>query len=192
MRLCIVPGCSGKHRARGYCAKHTKRLQVHGTLEGGTRTKPGEIAKFIEEVVLKHTADECLKWPFNRNWQGYPYWVSEGSRTGTLCRLICEKTKGPPPSPDHQCRHTCGKGHEGCCAPKHLEWGTRSENEQDKFIHGTSIRGERAPANKLTESQARTILALKGVVSQRKLAKMYNVTNGAISLIHNRTNWAWL
>lgn len=29
-RTCSMPGCDGKHKARGYCLKHYERLKAHG------------------------------------------------------------------------------------------------------------------------------------------------------------------
>lgn len=190
MRVCSVPSRGDKHRGLGYCIKHLARFKRHGSPYGG-RTSPGEPLGFIETVVLSYDGSECLTWPFNRSRRGYP--ILSGHEPSTqVGRIICERVHGPAPSDQHQARHLCGKGHEGCCSPRHLVWGTPSENEQDKLIHGTHLRGERAPQNKLAEAEAREILRLKGKITQRDLAKRFGVTAGAIAQIHRRKNWAWL
>ncbi len=55
-----------------------------------------------------------------------------------------------------------------------------------------AARGEQNGNNKLTEADAREIVALKGKFSQRELAAMFNVSRSAIVSIHNGRNWRWI
>ncbi len=67
-----------------------------------------------------------------------------------VSRLVLLAFRGPPPS-----------GHEGCHNDgnndnnrlSNLRWDTPSENQRDRAKHGTSNRGERCAAAKLTEKQ---------------------------------------
>lgn len=81
---------------------------------------------------------------------------------------------------------------EGCVNPRHLRWATRSENHADKLDHGTHNRGEQCPTVKITEEQARQILALKGRLSQKDIAAKFGVTFQHVSNIHLGKRWAWL
>lgn len=92
--------------------------------------------------LISHEGDECVIWPLFRDPQngygrigylGKHYWSH---------RLMCEMAKGPPPSPDHEASHSCGRGHEGCVHPKHLSWKTATENQRERRIHGTHGKGQ--------------------------------------------------
>lgn len=50
-------------------------------------------------------------------------------------------------------------------------------------------RGEKHGRSKLTETQVREILALRGIVTQRELAQRYGVALGTISCIHLGKKW---
>lgn len=75
---------------------------------------------------------------------------------------------------------------------ENLRWATRSENERDRVRHGTSNRGERCAAAKLTANDVRQIRAQIGVVPGWKLAKQFKVSQTAISHIKTRTTWGHL
>ena len=74
-----------------------------------------------------------------------------------------------------------------------LEWATAKENS----LHATRVlgkkRGKDAPKAKLTETDVRLIVMLLNAgYSQREVAKVFNVTNGAIYRIQHGYSWAWL
>jgi len=172
------------------CHAHYQRTRNHGDPLAG-RTPDGEPQRFIQEVALQHTGDECLTWPFSKVGAGYGRLWVDGKHV-IASRYICELTHGAPPTPEHQSAHSCGKGNEGCISPTHLSWKTPADNESDKLIHGTHSRGERCGTAKLTEPQAREILALKGVEPQIKLAERFRVSRSTVGEIHAGRNWAWL
>lgn len=70
-----------------------------------------------------------------------------------------------------------------------LLYGTQKENEADKVLHGTAIRGERSPQAKLTAAQAAEIRSSKekGTV----LAARYNVTSTLVCAIRKGRAWAF-
>lgn len=135
---CAVAGCSSDVRANGLCTGHLHRLYRHGDPLKG-RVANGRPQQYLDETVLGFTSDECLIWPFARDGHGYAR-IKRDGRPQIVCRIVCETRNGPPPTPDHQAAHICGKGKAGCVNPKHLAWKTQSENEADKFIHGTRVR----------------------------------------------------
>lgn len=117
-------------------------------------------------------------------------------------RLVCEAFNGPPPSPEHQARHLDGVASRNI--PNNLKWGTRSENEQDKRLHGTYQEREGNPFAKLTEGEVADIrLAYAENLSTRqskgfaqvehgfvmRLASNYDVSVSCIKMIVSGRNW---
>lgn len=90
-------------------------------------------------------------------------------------RLMCELVHGPGPDGYHA-RHLCGMGHTGCVSPRHLAWGSPSENNKDRRKHGTHRTNKHGSRTPLTPEQIRIIRASKGKVSQRELAKRFGVS----------------
>jgi hypothetical protein len=66
-----------------------------------------------------------------------------------LHRAIAEAAYGPCPD-GMQCRHLDGNKLNNSAS--NLAWGSREENTRDKFIHGTTGKGERNPMSKLSDS----------------------------------------
>lgn len=185
-RLCSIEGCGKIAGTRGWCEAHYRRWRRHGDPLGGHASR-GDLGKFFNEVVLPYDGEECLYWPYSGN-RGYGTIVIDG-RHCYVHRLVCEAANGEPPTPDHEAAHSCGNGHLGCCAKRHLSWKTHAENAADMHIHGTVLKGDGHPVSKLTEAQAREIVALKGKVSQSKLAKRFGVCPSNIGSIQNGRTW---
>lgn len=152
----------------------------------------GRAQKFLAEVVFPYQGDECLIWPFNRS--GYARLISsrKSGRSALVSRLVCEAENGPPPSPKHHAAHSCGNGTKGCVSRRHLSWKTPKENSDDKILHGTHNRGERNGRAKLSATQVREILSLKGALAQRAIARRFGVSHGYVSRIHNRKYWTYV
>ncbi len=188
-RLCSIPECGKPVRTKGYCNAHYLRLWRHGDPLGGN-AHPGEPLRFIHEVAIHHVGDECLTWPYAKT-KGYGSLQVDGKSTLSH-RYLCELVYGAPPTPKHEAAHLCGKGHEGCIAPGHLEWKTPTANHADKLIHGTHNRGERCAMTKLTETDVQEIITLKEIETQSKIAKRFGVGRQTISAIHRGVSWSWL
>lgn len=163
------------------------------------RTPAGAINVWIRENA-SHTGEACLPFPFYRNPNGYGIvWTDRKHRIGAH-RLMCLQAHGGPPTPDHEAAHSCGKGHDGCCNPRHLRWATRSENQKEAVAHGRKFtrpvvqaKGEKHGRAKLSESDVRHI---RQAVSERtatakELALSFGVHPSTISLAINK-NWAHL
>ena len=69
-----------------------------------------------------------------------------------------------------------------------LRWDTPRNNQLDRAKHGTSNRGERCAAAKLTEAQVRAILTDTRL--QRIIAAKYGVRENTISRIKSGKRWA--
>jgi len=185
-RLCLVLDCGKRHKARGYCENHWHRLMKHGDPLGG-RTPVGEITKYVRDVVLAYSADDCLVWPYARNRKGYG--VTPG---GIASRLICAAVNGPPPTPKHEASHSCGSGHLGCVNPKHLSWKTSAGNKADAAKHGTQVKGASHGAALLTDADVINIRRLSVHTKRRELAKRYGVANNTIAAILTGVTWKHL
>jgi hypothetical protein len=129
---------------------------------------------------LEYPHDYCLIWPFGRNTHGYGLLTRKGL-ANSAHRYICELANGPPPTPQHQAAHSCGRGHDGCVNPRHLSWKTVSENQLERAPH----LGRR----KLTAEQVEEIRRLKNVVHTAVLAARFNVTDANIRQIHEGKIW---
>lgn len=189
-RICSIDDCGKSHEAKGFCKAHYERLRRHGDPLGG-RTPDGEPIEFYQSVVLTHEGADCLLWPYTRCTNGYGQMVKNG-RLGTVSRILCEDIHGPPPTPEHEAAHSCGNGMSGCVTKRHLSWKTPKENQNDRILHATHSRGERCVTAKLTEVQVREIVALKGHLSQRKIAEKFGVHQVNVGRIHAGTSWGWL
>lgn len=161
------------------------------TKRGYKKTPNGSLMRFIHEVALPFSEDDCLPWPFMKSASGYAT-ISIGRKLTTASRFVCTIAHGPPPFEFYQAAHSCGKGRMGCVNPNHLSWKTPAENTADKIVHGTIVRGEQAVFSKLTESQIITIRLMKGQKSQSELGRMFGVSQPLISSIQSGKKWAWV
>lgn len=187
--VCSIPGCGNKVAHRGWCSAHYQRWKRHGTPTGG-RALNGTSAIFLDQA-LSYQGEACLMWPYSTGSNGYANTCVDG-KTVNLPRYICEKVHGPAPTPAHETAHSCGMGHMGCIAATHLRWATSVENKSDQLAHGTRLRGEESPHAKLTEDQAREILAIGRSQPQRRIAERFNVSVPTVSMIINGKSWGWL
>lgn len=127
-------------------------------------------------------SDCCLIWPFARV-RGYGNVSFEG-KLYYAHRVMCELANGPPPTPDHQAAHSCGKGDEGCVHPKHLSWKTQSGNQLDRRQHGTT-NASNGWTGKLSWQQVEEIRALKGKKTQAEIALIYGIGRRNVGAIHS-------
>jgi hypothetical protein len=96
------------------------------------------------------------------------------------------------PEPGQEGRHLNGDSTDN--RQENLVWGTSGENEADKILHGTSSRGSGNAAAKLEEWQVLEIRRryADGGESQRALAAVYGVGQGAISRLVTGARWGHL
>ena len=151
--------------------------------------------KAIEYTINEKGCWECnnfFKSPF-----GYPM-ITINNKSIPIYRYIYEKYNGEIPK-GLEIRHKCDN--PSCINPKHLEIGTHKDNMNDMvlrkrakngFITGNCEKkfGEESINHKLTEKQVLEIKAL--TLSQRKIAKIYNVSKGCIKRIKEGSAWGWL
>ncbi len=85
--------------------------------------------------------------------------------------------------------HNCDN--RRCVNPNHLYVGTRQDNMDDMINRNHSQKGERHYGNKVSESDVIVIRDMtdKKLMSTRKLAKKFGVSQGAICHIIHRRTW---
>lgn len=189
-RLCSIPDCGKAFDSHGYCSGHAHRLRRHGDpLAGGTPT--GAPHSFLTEAVLGFTDETCLIWPFSKTPSGYGQ-IRIDRATKLVSRVVCQEVNGPPPTKRHEAAHSCGKGSSGCVNPTHLRWATPAENQNDRIAHGTSNRGERCAASKITRQEVLAIRNLLGTMPQKDIAAKFGVSVSHITAIKKRDTWAHL
>lgn len=137
-----------------------------------------------------YQGNDCLIWPLFRDpRRGYGV-VGFNGKIFKAHRLMCEMVNGSPPTPDHETAHSCGRGQDGCCTPKHLSWKTRTENQADRVGHGTAgPRSNGGRRYKLTGVDAAEIRALAGQITVTELAERFRVDRSTIRMVIAGKTW---
>lgn len=77
-----------------------------------------------------------------------------------------------------------------CVHPQHVSWKTQKENEADKAVHGTAMRGERHHQAKLGEADVGLIrLLLARGMPKKRVARGLGVSPHLVYLIAKGRNW---
>lgn len=129
------------------------------------------------------------------------YWVvglkpSRHSRPFLVHRLVLEAFVGLCPE-GMECRHLDGNPRNNILS--NLRWGTRLENQQDSIKHGTKYyhfqkgkkinNGVNNPMARLSEDEVKQIKKLRGTLTQRRRAEMFNVSPSTIQNIDDGRTW---
>lgn len=155
---------------------------------GGARYRgKGFGVTFLRENV-NYVGEGCLTWPMSRNPNGYAQFSVEGKQHWAH-RFMCELVNGPPPTPEHEAAHSCGRGKFGCVDPRHLTWKTNAENSLDSREHGTQNRNPYGPKGRLTPQDVIQIRALRGVKTQAEIAAQFNISQPTIRDIFLGRSW---
>lgn len=128
--------------------------------------------------------------PFPAGTMHYPYvslWVKNKGKNIAVHRLVLLTFVGPR-QPDQECRHLNGIVTDTRLG--NLCWGTRFENEADKYRLGTGLRGTKANTVKLTD---KIVLEIRNsAASARELADRFGVKPSTIRRARNGEHWGWL
>ena len=184
---CAADGCDSAAKLAGYCKRHHHKLRRYGDPLGGATYRQGQ----QEEWLQAHAGwqkDECLIWPFFLSDNGYGLTSAKPGRGAH--RAMCVMVHGDPPSADHEVAHSCNV--RACVNPHHLRWATKPENMADKVAHDTHQRGERNHNAKLTETEVRKLLELRGQVLLREASERFGVSIATVHRIWTGRAWAWL
>ena len=175
-RLCSVPGCGKRHFGRGYCQMHPMRLWKRGDVHTVNRSgRKNGSQQFYETMVLPHTSDDCLVWPYSRMKNGYGT-LSRGSKNYLVSRMVCMDLLGPPPRHDSVAAHSCNNGHLGCVNPKHLRWATPAENTEDSNRHADELQAVYGFRH-LGKTRV-PMLVVRAILSDKRPTKVIAETHG--------------
>ena len=152
------------------------------------RTLEESIAIFWT-LVDKRGPDECWPWKGLRKKGKFPYgkfWTN--GREIRAHRFSFEIHKGVLELGQRAC-HTCDN--PPCVNPAHLFSGTQAVNLADMRSKKRHAHGEKAKHSVLTTAQ---VLAIRAeyqprVVGYRKLSEKYNVSEGCIQGVVERSTW---
>lgn len=151
-------------------------------------TAYGAAKAFLEEA-LRTSTSECIEWPFMRRRDGYGYMNVRG-RTVSVPRMVCRAKYGHPEGP-RDAAHSCNN--RACVNYQHLRWATRSSNQMDRVAAGTSNRGERCGASRLTSADVLDIVRRRRAGESRaEVAASYGITPLHVSSIMHGRAWGWL
>ena len=133
--------------------------------------------------------ESCWPWIGARHRNGYGA-MNYSGRIMRVHRISWLINNGAIPE-GKQILHTCDN--PLCVNPDHLFVGTNSDNMADKVRKGRQAKGENQGSSKLQENSVREIRQkYQQGISQRELAKQYNVSTPAISQIVTKKCWGWL
>jgi hypothetical protein len=108
-------------------------------------------------------------------------------RARGIHRYVVEAFKGPCP-PGMECLHIDGDASNNRL--DNLRWGTPTENQNDRLRHGTSNRGSKSAAAKLTEEDVREILAASAAGERGCLiAKRFGIASQTVCNIIKGRRW---
>ena len=125
---CSIDGCDDVILARGVCERHYARIRRTGCSEVRTPFRRGQCKEWIDTLLTSDLTDECVVWPYRKNVAGYGMIGAE-----YVTRVVLAATDGPRPA-EMFALHHCDN--PPCCNPRHLRWGTRSDNAGDMLARG--------------------------------------------------------
>lgn len=153
-----------------------------------------DAARFWAKVQLG-TNDECWKWLGGCFKSGYGQ--PEAGKYAHRMAWELANNACIVPGKQNVIRHACDN--KKCCNPAHLKLGSQAENHQDMDARGRrnmvaawdnqSIGAARynARLNDVKVAEIKTLLA-EGI-SERQIAKYFQVSRGTISCIRRERTW---
>lgn len=147
------------------------------------------LVELFKRKFVEAGPNECWEWLASKNSWGYGIMCQNRKQVQTQWlahRISYEHFVGPIPEGMLVC-HTCDN--PGCVNPSHLFLGSNADNIADRQAKGRGVVGERGGNSKLTEAQAREIIArYRAGESPRTLGPEYGIThNSAWHIITGRT-----
>ena len=185
--ICSEVCCGKLARTRGLCIAHYRRWQRYGDASCGGVSR-GALMNWLN-ANAGYAGDECLFWPFGKKEDGRGC-VRFRGRTYVASRVMCTIAHGEPRDQSMEAAHSCGNGHLSCCNPRHLRWATKAENMADAIAHGTTSRGSRHGASKLSAEDVERIK--NSTETGVNLARSFGVSTSTICGIRRERKWKWL
>lgn len=132
--------------------------------------------------------NKCWNWIANSRERRYGYFWSGTKYIGShVFSYLLFNELSTIPNNQVIC-HSCDNTR--CVNPYHLWLGTNKDNSQDAVAKGRMATGEKVGTSKLTESQVKQIkqLLTQGI-SQRRIAKIVNISQSTVSCINRNVYW---
>lgn len=186
--VCQVHNCCKPVRSRGMCGQHYVQWSRTGDPISkrklpARQSRASPAQDFFNDIVLQYSSNDCLLWPFATR-HGYPA-LSYNGRPVAAHRLVCEFANGKPNEQKLQAAHSCGN--KMCVNGRHLRWATQSENESDKYAHGTMRHGQQHYKARLSNESVRAIRL--SLLTSRELSEVYNVSQSIINDLRARRTY---
>ena len=144
--------------------------------------------QFAKEITfeINGSCHECTSHAPNS--RGYPHF-SRGRKLWRMSRYLWTQKHGEIPK-GMVIRHTCDNPR--CINIDHLILGTCQDNSNDRVERNRQTKGTQVNTSKLTEKQVLEIKGIGNSKSQRKIAKIYNVSQPTIGAILLGKTWKHL
>lgn len=190
--ICQCKGCELPVQTLGMCTKHWRRNRKYGTPFATRLHALRALPVDVRFGRLYKQIGECWEWIGGVDSDGYG--LFEGVFNTTRYRRAHRfswafHNLSDIPKGMFVC-HSCDNPR--CVNPEHLRLGTAAENNSERATKGRNHvqRGESGNKAKLTEDQARAILADPRPYPE--IAHAYGVATNTISSVKNRVSWAHL
>ena len=154
-----------------------------------TRAVRNTAQKHLGEM-LEIESEECIVWPYGKQNHGYGVIYIDG-KLQYIHRLALINRKGEAPIGKPHALHVPLICHNPACFNyRHLRWGSRTDNAQDRILDGDSRLGEKHPYHRLTERQVLEIF--NDTRKHSIIATEYGIHPGHVSGIRRGKSWSWL
>jgi hypothetical protein len=188
MKICKVDGCERESKPQmEYCNLHYNRLWRSGSTE---LLFPERKLPPIEKIKRNVEENENGCWVLTRytDEKGYGRLRVNG-KLMKAHRIMYEYATGEKLTKDDAIMHTCDN--PSCCNPRHLEKGTRAENNRDRAKKKRSATGEKSGKSKLSKEDVIKIRELyySDEFTRIQLAEMFGVSKSQIDVIVTRKQW---
>lgn len=162
---------------------NTKRFCSRDCMVLSSRLISNIKRRFYSKINKTNT---CWHWTGSKIKGGYGHFYKDGKNKKTH-RVAYELEYGPFPENKIVCHH-CDK--RDCVRPDHLFLGTHKDNMVDMVKKGRSLKGEKHPNAKLSDSEATKVISLykERNLTQKEIGKIFNVSEGCIYSVLNN-NW---
>lgn len=166
--------------------KGRKQFCSHACRAKSQQVSPEE--RFYQHLPEAADSNGCLNWIGHATERGYGMLKIRAGFTVRSHRFAYYLAHGEFDQ-SMNVLHTCDNPR--CVNPLHLFLGTTKDNSDDMVTKGRSLKGERNPESKLTNTIVADILLRYrgGMATPKQLSEEFGVTYNCINLIVTRKSW---
>lgn len=193
--ICCIKECEKEVLALGLCSKHWRRNRLYGSpvaLQKHSGSFFGLTPEQRFKMQYKVAGNGCWEWTGGKDRDGYGLFRGEtsGQMFKRAHRWSWAYHNNSEIKPGQMVCHSCDS--PKCVNPEHLFIGDALINMQDKAAKGRSRVpfGENCAASKITEQQAREILADPRPYAA--IAADYGLNQSSVGSIKQRLSWGHL